>query len=148
MFTRLTRLVATLVLMATLVAAKTTVHDWNNVKALRAGTTVRVTAGSATVRGEIDRVTDDTLVVSSGKDRQILDRKLIMRVSVEVKGPTGRNTLIGLGVGAGVGFGIGAAISGDEPLIGSMVLTPVGAAIGALAGSLKTSRGWRVIYKK
>lgn len=149
------RLGALLALAATSVAAQTNVTDWNTVKALTAGTEVRVTAGSRTVRGKIDRITDDTLVVTSGKGPEMFTQQEVTRVSVGTVGHRGRNTLIGLGVGAGVGLGIGAAVDAQPckgfcifPNAGKVVFTPLGAIVGTLAGVAIPTGGGREIYKK
>ncbi|MGA2712143.1 MAG: hypothetical protein ABSG41_03475 [Bryobacteraceae bacterium] len=53
--------------IATIAAAQTNATDWDTVKALAAGTQVRIGAGSRTVTGKIDRTSDDVVVVTSGK---------------------------------------------------------------------------------
>src|SRR5580700_577420 len=73
-------------LVATALAGQTNLANWNTVKALKPGTDVRIAAGPRTVRGIVDRITDDTMVVTGH------------RMS---------NALIGLGAGTGVGLGIG-----------------------------------------
>ncbi len=71
------RLGVLLVAMATPLAAQTNVAAWNAVKALTTGTQVRVTVGSRTIRGEIERTTDDVLVVTSGKSQEMFDRQQV-----------------------------------------------------------------------
>ncbi len=66
---------AMLVVMASAVVAQTNATTWNTVKALTAGTDVRITTGSRTVRGKLDRVTDDTLVVTSGKGQEMFTQQ-------------------------------------------------------------------------
>ena len=140
--------------MAASAAAQTSATAWNTVKALPAGTEVRIAAGSHTIRGKIDRITDDTLVVTSGNGQEMLAQQEVTRVSVGKQGHRGRNALIGLGIGAGAGLGVGAAADagctgfcflGD---LGKEVFTPVGAVAGVLVGALIPTGGWREIYKK
>src|SRR5258708_2851161 len=100
---------AVLFLGAFTAAAQSPAQNWKNVTALTAGTEVRITAGSLTVRGQVRNVTGDTLVVDSGKGQEMFTRQEVTRVSVRKKGHRGRNTLIGLGLGAGGGLGLGLA---------------------------------------
>ena len=134
-------------------AAQTNVTNWNTVKALTTGTDVRITAGSRTVRGKIDRITDDTLVVTSGKGQEMFTQQEITRVSVRKKGHRLRNTLIGFGAGTGAGLGIGAA---RNVRLGIMTFAgsnrPAEGVIGGLgersSGPSWPTGGWREIYKK
>ena len=91
--------------MVATVAAQTNATNWNTVKALTTGTDVQIAASSRTVRGKIDRVTDDTLVVTSGKGQEMFTQAEVTQVSVKKPGHRKRNTLIGLAVGAGAGLG-------------------------------------------
>src|ERR1700674_2129985 len=95
--------------MATTAAAQKNAGDWNTVKALTTGTDVRVTTGSRTVSGTIDRITDDTLVMTSGKGSEMFNQQDVTRVSVGKQGHRGRNALLGLGAGEGTGLVIGLA---------------------------------------
>ena len=149
------RLGALLALVATTAVAQTNVTDWNTVKALTTGTEVRITAGSRTVSGKIDRITDDTLVVTSGKGPEMFTQQEVTRVSVGKQGHRGRNTLIGLGIGTGAGLGVGAAVDAQPckgfcifPNAGKVVFTPLGAIVGTLVGVAIPTGGWREIYKK
>ena len=143
-----------LVVMASAVVAQTNATTWNTVKALTAGTDVRITTGSRTVRGKLDRVTDDTLVVTSGKGQEMFTQQEVMRVSVGKQGHRPRNALIGLGVGGGAGLGIGLA-SRSSPGLGpdlnsavTAALTVAGALAGTIVGAVIPSGGWREIYKR
>ena len=104
------RFAAMLAFVATTVAAQA---DWNTVKALTTGTDVRIMTGSRTVRGRIDRITDETLVVTSGKAQETFTQQEVMRVSLKGDNHRGRNALIGLGAGAATGLIIGAATYSD-----------------------------------
>jgi hypothetical protein len=141
-----------LVLMVATVAAQTNATNWNAVKALAAGTNVQITAGSRTVRGKIDSITDDNLVMASGKGQEMFTQQEITRVSVRKKGHRLRNTLIGFAAGTGAGLGIGAATEAGCQGFLCGLDTAVGGVIGALGGTIVgavwPSGGWREIYKK
>jgi hypothetical protein len=146
------RIGAVFLLLAATVAAQTNASNWNTVKALAAGTDVRILNGSRTVSGKIDRITDDNLVMASGKGQEMFTQQEITRVSIRKKGHRLRNTLIGFGAGTGVGLGIGAAsdagcqgwFCGLDTAAGGLI----GALGGTIAGALWPTGGWREIYKK
>jgi hypothetical protein len=146
---------ALLALLATAMAAQTSVANWDTVRALTNGTQVRITADSRTVRGKIDRITDDALMVTSGKGPETFDRQQVSVVSVEKSGHRKRNALIGLAVGTGVGLGIGIAARSKpnqlEIIPNSAVtagFTVAGAVVGTIVGVVIPSGGWREIYRK
>jgi len=148
------RTVAALVLMAAIVAAQTNPTSWNTVKALSPGTEVQIAGSSRTVRGKIDRVTDDTLVVTSGKGQETFTQQEVVRVSVKKPGHRKRNALIGLAVGTGAGLGIGLAAdrcSGTcfGPNLNGVVTAGIavaGALVGTIIGVAIPSGGWREVY--
>jgi len=149
------RIAGALLLMTGTVAAQTSVSNWNTVKALTAGTDVRVLNGSRTVSGKIEGVTDAAIVVTSGKGQESFKQQDVTRVSVKKDGHRRRNALIGLGVGAGAGLGVGAAADASCKSFcflggnfGKAVFTPMGAIAGILIGALLPSGGWREVYKK
>ncbi|PYT30769.1 MAG: hypothetical protein DMG57_07140 [Acidobacteria bacterium] len=96
--------------------AQTTQADWNALKALTAGTQVRITDGSRTVDGKLDRTTDDGIMVTSGRVQEKFDRRDVSIVSVKKQSHRKRNTLIGLGVGAGGGLAFGGALANERVL--------------------------------
>jgi hypothetical protein len=116
------------------------------------GTDVRVAAGFRTVRGDIQSVTADSLVVESANGRETFTRQKITRVSVRKKGHRLRNTLIGFGAGTGVGIAIGAVdasgckelLCGLAPAVGAIL----GAIGGTIAGAVWPTGGWRDVYKQ
>jgi hypothetical protein len=150
------RLGALLALVATTAVAQKIAGDWNTVKALTTGTEVRITTGSRTVSGKVDRITDDTLVMTSGKGSEMFTQEEVSRVSVGKQGHRARNALIGLGVGAGAGLGIGAVVDARTtcrfvcifPNAGKVVLTPLGAVVGTVVGAVIPTGGWREVYEK
>jgi hypothetical protein len=145
------RIAAALLLLAATVAAQTNASSWNTVKALAAGSDVRIQNGARTVRGKIEGVTDETIVVNSGKGQETFKQQDVMRVSLKKNGHRMRNALIGLGVGAGVGVGVGAAADANCTCFGGnfakAIFTPLGAVAGVLVGALIPTGGWREIYK-
>jgi hypothetical protein len=149
------RTAAALVLMAATVAAQTNATNWSTVKALPTGTDVQIAASSRTVRGKIDRVTDDTLVVTSGKGQEMFRQAEVTQVSVKKPGHRKRNTLIGLAVGTGVGLVIGVASrakSNQLQFVSNGLIVAAGALAGALVGTVIgvviPSGGWREVYKR
>jgi hypothetical protein len=144
-----------LALAATTMAAQTNLTDWNAVKALKAGTDIRITANSRTIRGTIDSITGDFLVMTSGKSQEMFDRQQVSSVAEKKPGHRMRNALIGLaaGTGAGLGIGLGARSSHNElQIVPNHTLTAAfalaGAATGTILGALIPTGGWREIYKK
>ena len=144
---------AALLLLVATVAAQTNASNWNAVKALTAGTDVRIKTGSRTVSGKLERVTDETIVVNSGKGSGMFTQQEVTRVSVKRNSHRGRNSLIGFGVGTGAGLGIGAAkAAGCNDIACGPVNTALGGVIGAvggtIAGAVASGSDWREIYKK
>ncbi len=148
------RLAAALLLLAATVAAQTNSSNWNAVKVLTAGTEVRIQSGSRTVRGNIDGVTEDAILMRTRKGQETFKQPDVMRVSLRESGHRTRNALIGLGIGAGVGLGVGAAADASCKSfcfggnLGKAVFTPVGAIVGIAVGALIPAGGWREIYRK
>jgi hypothetical protein len=150
------RLAATLLtLAAATMSAQSNRTDWNAVKALTARTEVRITAGSRTVSGAIDRITDDTLAITAGKGQEMFDRQQVSSVSTKKPGHRMRNALIGLGAGTGAGLGIGLGIRAHPDQLHIVSTSAVvggsaaaGAVIGTLVGAVIPTGGWREIYKQ
>jgi hypothetical protein len=149
------RITAVLLLVAAIAAAQTNASNWNTVKALTTGTDVRILNGSRTVGGKIEGVTDETLVVNSGKGQETFGQQQVLTVSVRKARHRGRNALIGLAVGAGAGLAIGLGTRpGPNQLkivpTGAIVggLTAAGAIVGVIVGVVIPSGGWREVYKK
>ena len=147
---------ATFVLLASTVAAQTNTSNWNTVKALRAGTDVRIRTGSRSVVGRIDRSSDDTLVVTSESRQEVFKPQEVARVSVRGGSHRKRNVLIGAGIGAGGGLAWGAAAAGtcSGTICGGhgpavvAAAAAAGALVGTLVGAVIPTGGWREIYKK
>ena len=129
--------------------------NWANVKGLTIGGEIKVSAaGGKSFRGQLQSVTDDSLVMLAANTQQSVPRAEVLRVSTKGESHRKRNTLIGLGVGAGTGFGIGAGIDhGCVPQgcffsdnIGKAVFTPLGALIGTIIGVAWPTGTWHEIY--
>jgi len=131
-------------------------QPWDNVQAISPGTEIRMAGPRpGDLRGTLQSVTGDSLVLSSSAGQETFTRQQVTRVAIKSKGHRGRNALIGLAVGAGAGLAIGVASDhscrpgcflGNN--IGKTVLTPLGAIVGAVVGVLIPSGGWREIYRQ
>ena len=146
---------ALLAVVATTLAAQTNIADWNNLTALSAGTQIRITSDSRTIRGKVDRITDGVLVVTSGKGQETLNRQQVSAVWVKKVSHRKRNALVGLVAGTGVGLGLGIAArskSGQLQFVSNGavegVLTAAGALVGTLVGAVIPTGGWREIYRR
>jgi len=148
---------AMLLFMASHAPAQTKFTDWNTVKALATGANVRITTGSRTVRGSILRVTDDALVLGTGKSQEMFPQQEVKRVLLRGDSHRGRNSLIGLGVGAPAGLITGAVghqdctgwcifytSRGTDMAAGAIILGGIGAAVGALI----PTRSWLEVYRQ
>jgi hypothetical protein len=144
-----------LILMAAAAAAQT--NDWNTVKALATGAEVRITADTRTVRGKVLRVSDESIVLASGKGQEMVSKQEVLRVRLRGDSHRGRNSLIGLGVGAAIGVIIGAAAHQDCTgwcfFYTSRGVDMAGAGIafggiGAGVGALISTRSWLEVYRK
>jgi hypothetical protein len=149
-----------LVLLVALVPLAAQNNNWANVQGVTVGAEVRVRTGSKTVRGQLQSVTADLLVLNVKNSQQMITRQEATRVSVKKKNHRLRNTLLGLGIGAGAGLVIGAATDANcKPLlpgggscflgnnIGKEIFTPLGAAVGLIVGAVIPSGGWRDVYR-
>jgi hypothetical protein len=129
-------------------------NNWASVQALNSGSEVRVsTTGSKAVRGQIQSVTPDLLVLNVKNSQRMFTRQETTRVSVKQKNHRLRHTLIGFGIGTGAGLTFGAAIdahdndSGTFANLGKKVLTPVGAVLGLIIGVVLPTGGWFDLYR-
>jgi hypothetical protein len=131
--------------------------NWENVKALAPGTEVLVAPNQPrNVKGEIEAVTDDSIVVKNGKGQETFRRGEIDWISVRV-GRRKKHVLSGLKWGAVIGAGIGAAVTaiclasfgGDRECF---LFIPGGAldaaGLGALFGAITPGGEWREIYRR
>ncbi len=130
---------------------------WDNVTAISPGTEIRISGPRpGALRGTLQSVTGDSLVLNSSAGQETFTRQQVTRVSIKKQGHRKRNMLIGLGVGAGAGLGVGAGSDHSCAPNGCFfgnnfakeVFTPLGAGVGALVGALISSGGWRDVYKQ
>ena len=127
---------------------------WNSVKAIAPGTPVRVAGpGHRAIRGVLQSVTDDSLVLNSAAGVETFSLTQIERVSVREKGHRGRNALVGLAAGAGIGLVIGAVSDANcgpgctvPKHFGIEAIPPLFGGVGALVGAIIPSGGWHEIY--
>jgi hypothetical protein len=145
-------LVLLIVLTAAVAPAQ---NNWANVKGLPVGGEIRVSLqGGKSYRGQVQNVTDESLIIVAASSQETLARPQIKKVSSKGDSHRGRNTLIGLGIGAGAGLAIGAGSDAScgghcwfGNSIGKEVLTPVGAIIGTIIGVAWPTGIWHDIYK-
>ena len=130
--------------------------NWTTVRTLTIGGEIRVSAaGGKSFRGQLQSVSDESLVVLAANTQQSLPRADVLRVSTKGESHRKRNTLIGFGVGAGAGLGIGAGMDhGCVPQgcfisnnLGKEVFTPLGALIGTIIGVAWPTGYWHEIYR-
>lgn len=130
--------------------------DWSNVKALAVGQEIRASMQDGKAyRGQVQSVTDDSLVMVAASSQETLDRAQVQKISTKGESHRGRNTLIGLGIGAGAGLGTGAIIDHSECNghcwfgndYGKAILTPLGAVVGTIIGVAWPTGRWRDVYK-
>ena len=131
-------------------------QSWNNVKALSMGREVRIVAGSRTISGPVQSVTDDSLVVNSGKGQEMFTRQEVTRVSVRTPGRRGRHVLIGAVIGGAAGAALGGVVAGacSGSICGGYGPAVVGgyggagALVGTLVGAAIPTGGWREVYRQ
>ena len=123
--------------------------SWANVEQLRLGQTLRVLCSDQrTWTGRLIGVSSDTLILNVGGTEKKIVRSDVLRADVKSRA---KSTLIGLGIGAGVGAGVGYAAGRGSKLkssevttavgLGTLLIAPAGAVIGAL------SPGWKTVYR-
>jgi len=132
--------------------------SWDNLKSLAPGQRIRVVLNSAkSAEGNLETVTAEALSVKQASGVESYARQDILRVSTRGEKHRSRNALLGAAGGAAVGLAIGAGVdhgcSGSGlsscivPNAGKIVLTPVGAVVGAVAGALIPTGGWHDMYR-
>jgi hypothetical protein len=130
-------------------AQKRSRNDWTMLQSLRPGDKISVQLKSdKTIKGEFDRSTDATLMVSVHSDIRSVDRNDVKQVHHISGDSVGKTTLTGTAVGAAAGAVTGAAVGGncDEPsfgpcfsrgtmaVAGAMLFAIPGAVVGLVLG--------------
>jgi hypothetical protein len=131
--------------------------NWATVKTLTVGGEVKVSsADGKSFRGQVQSVTDESLVILAANTQQSLPRAQVLKVATKGESHRKRNTLIGLGIGTGAGLGIGAGLDHEGchtncflqiDNLGKAVFTPLGAIIGTIIGVAWPTGNWHEIYR-
>ena len=131
---------------------------WDTVQALAPGTEILIAPkGPGDVKGKVEAVTEDSIVVMSGKREKTFLRGDIVRISLRVsrrKKHVLSGTKRGAVIGAGIGVGFGVLCSGAAGTDGAVcyLAVPVGAGmyagLGAALGAIVPAGGWREIYRQ
>jgi hypothetical protein len=131
--------------------------NWDTVKALAPGTQILVALNHpGDVKGKIEAVTDDSVLVKSGKRQQTILRGDVAWISVRVSrrkkhiaSSTKKGAIIGAGIGLGFGLLCSAAVGSDGAVC--YIAVPAGAGLyaglGAALGALNSAGEWREIYR-
>lgn len=129
--------------------------NWANVKSLTVGAEIRVSSPDKKFQGQLQSVTDESLVIVAANTEQSLPRAQVLKVSTKGESHRKRNTLIGLGIGAGTGLGIGAGLDHGcstncffrNDNLGKAIFTPLGAVIGTIIGVAWPTGTWHDVYR-
>ncbi len=139
-------------ILSLVATAQVQTSNWDSVKTITPGAEVRVTVGnSKAVRGKLETVTEDNLVIRKSSATHSFPRTDIRSISLKEKGNRVRNVLIGTGAGLAAGLGIGAAVAnncsgiacgGFRIAVGGLI----GLGGGIIAGLELPSGKWREVY--
>jgi hypothetical protein len=132
--------------------------DWDNLRQLAPGQSIRIVLNDAeSCMAEFRGVTTDALVVRLAQGDQTLQRHSVLRVSTQHKSHRGRNALIGVAAGIGAGIIVGVAspeLGQGKCSHGSCVdagqvsaLGVAGATAGAVVGAVIPRGGWHNVYR-
>jgi hypothetical protein len=130
--------------------------NWATVKSLPIGGEIKVSAADGkSFQGQLQSVTDESLVILAANTQQSLPRAQVLKISTKGESHRKRNTLIGFGVGTGAGVALGAGLDhGCLPRgcfisnnIGKEVFTPLGALIGTIIGVAWPTGYWHEVYR-
>ena len=125
------------------VTAQASISDWANVESLSARKSVIIeTVSGATLKGRINSVDTDTVVINSKGRSVSIQRTDVQRVYLTKRGSIVKRALIGAAAGAGIGTAIGVigTVATKDPLVaagGFIFGIPAGAAIGAMTAGRK-----------
>ena len=130
-------------------------ENWASVKTLTVGGEIKVSASDGkSFRGQLQSVTDESLVMLAANTQQSLPRAQVLKIWTKGESHRKRNTLIGLGIGAGAGLGVGVGVDHQcgyscfiSNNLGKAVFTPLGALIGTIIGVAWPTGCWHEIYR-
>jgi len=147
----ISRVVVPVLILSVTAAAQSPPSNWDSVRMIAPGTEVRVAAGTAAaVRGRLESVSDNALIVTNASGTESFQRPEIHSVAVKKKGHRLRNTLIGMGVGTAAGLGVGGAqASGCNTFLCNLAVPFfgfIGFVAGTVTGLVWRTGGWRQVY--
>lgn len=152
------KLVVAVITLVTLLSPASTVFllaqdrlvaaDWSAVQALSSGDEVVVEKkDGATVKGKVQAVSNDNLVVARGNSRIDLEANGIKKVYRLSGRSRGKSAAIGAAIGGGAGTGAGIAVFAQGDFVGGVVplFAVIGAGIGAAIGAAFGGKRKRVL---
>jgi hypothetical protein len=125
------------------VTAQSSLADWANVESLSSSKSVMIeTRSGSTLKGRINSVTADSVVINSKGRSVSIQRSDVQRVYLTKRASIVKRAAIGAAAGAGIGTAIGVAgtVITKDPLVaagGFIFGIPAGAAIGAMTAGSK-----------
>jgi hypothetical protein len=146
----------TLLIALAAVSACAQKTNWANVRNLPIGGEIRVSLEDGkSLRGQLQNVTDESLVIIAASSQQTLARPQIAKVATKGDSHRKRNAFLGFALGAGAGVGTGAALDAKchpngcliSNSLGKEVLTPLGAVIGTIVGLAWPTGLWHEVYR-
>jgi hypothetical protein len=119
--------------------------DWNSVKLIPPGSTVRIVADGKIVIAKVQSVEDTRITVEKGGNPVVVERQGIIELAQRGPGNVGKATLIGLCAGATIGGALAGAAADYGPgrqknryVLGAMIGYGL---LGGLIGFLKGHPG-------
>ncbi|MEO8648716.1 MAG: hypothetical protein ABI539_06085 [Acidobacteriota bacterium] len=125
------------------VTAQSSLADWANIESLSPRKSVMVeTRSGATLKGRINSVDTNSLVINSKGRSVSIQRGDVQRVYLTKRGSIVKRAALGAAAGAGIGTAIGVVgtVVTKDPLVaagGFIFGIPAGAAIGAMTAGSK-----------
>lgn len=117
--------------------------NWESVKTIAPGTEVRiVTSGAKPVRGKVNSVTDNSLVIRHANSMESFPRAEVRSVFVKRERHRLRKVLIGAGVGTAAGLGVGGAAANNCSGIACGGFRMATGGLIGLAGGIVTGLVW------
>ena len=132
--------------------------SWTGLTQFSPGQPIRIVLNDAkSYCGRFQSLSDADIVVRLSAGDQMFERRRVLRVSTPAKSHRARNSLIGVATG----FGAGAIVGVASPELGQgkcaqgscvnaesvAIAGLVGGAVGAVAGAVIPTGGWRDLYR-